>query len=116
MPRAPLHTRSSGAGGARGHISDNANNSYSALRFTRGGLGELLYAEFADVSDPLAWRFAPNHLNFFELYNMSADPFMLENIYHKAPPALVAELHTRLQKAIACKGAAECTASLSSST
>ena len=59
--------------GTRGHISDNANNSYSALRYLRGDLGELLYAEFADVSDPLAWDFAPDHLNFFELYNMSAE-------------------------------------------
>ena len=96
-----------------GHISDNANNSFSALRYLRGGFGELLYAEFADVSDPLAWRFAPDHLNFFELYNMTADPFMLENIYHKAPVALTQELHARLQKAIACRGAFECTASLS---
>jgi hypothetical protein len=77
-------------------------------------LGELLYSEFADVSDPAAWRFAPEHLNFFELYNMTVDPFMLVNIYHTAPVALKQELHTRLQKAIACKGAVECSASLSS--
>jgi hypothetical protein len=142
------------------HISDNVNNTYSALRYTRGKLGELLYAEFADVSDPLAWRhgrlfgfqmkcvleddtfllpevfertsaaglkpayvqsntiplgcsfsdscinhefghhtkrFAPNRLNFYELYNMSSDPFMLKNIYHTAPASLVDELHRRLQ-------------------
>jgi hypothetical protein len=33
------------------HVSDNANNSYSALRFVRGA-HQLLYAEFADVSQP----------------------------------------------------------------
>jgi hypothetical protein len=97
------------------HPNDSPNNTFSAIRFTRGDLGELLYAEFADVSDPQAWRFAPDHLNFFELYNMSVDPFMLENIYHTAPVALVKDLHTRLQNAIACKGAADCSASLSSS-
>ena len=99
-------------GGPGGHISDNANNTFSALRYVRGNLGALLFAVFADVSDPLAWRFAPDHLNYAELYNMSADPFMLENIYHKAPAALVQDLHRRLQTAIACKGALECTASL----
>jgi len=72
----------------------------------------LLSAEFADVSDPLAWRFAPDRLNFFELYNMTEDPFMLKNIYSTAPRSLTDELHHRLQAAIACKGAAGCTAAV----
>ena len=94
--------------------SDGPNNTYSALRFTRGSAyGEVLYAEFADVSDPLAWDFAPDRINFYELYNMSSDPFMLRNIYHTAPAALKADLHARLHRAIACKGAKACTASLS---
>ena len=43
---------------------------------------------------------------------MSADPYMLRNIYASAPKALTDELHTRLHEAIACRGAAACTASL----
>jgi hypothetical protein len=63
---------------------------------------------------------------------MSADPFMLTNIYATAPKArathmthphthtsrgvlsqaLTDDLHARLQRAIACRGASACTASL----
>ena len=61
--------------GADVHTCDGANNSYSALRWVRpyGTHGELLYAQFADVSNPAAWNFAYDELNFFELYNMTAD-------------------------------------------
>jgi hypothetical protein len=61
--------------GADVHACDGANNSYSALRWVRpyGAHGELLYAQFADVSNAAAWRFAYDELNFFELYNMTAD-------------------------------------------
>ncbi len=100
--------------GKQKRYTDAPNNTYSALRFTRGRLGELLYAEFADVSDPKAWDFAPDRINYYELYNMSTDPFMLRNIYHEVPAELAQELHTRLHKAIACKGAEQCTASLAS--
>ena len=101
-----------GSGG--GSICDGPNNSYSALRFPPGAgpLAGLLYAEFADVSDPLAWRFAPDRINFFELYNETGDPFMLRNVHPAAPAALKAELHARLQAAIKCRGAAECTRAL----
>ena len=93
-------------------ISDGPNNTYSALRFTRGKFGQLLYAEFADVSNPAAWDFAPAQINFRELYNMSSDPFMLRNIYHEVHESLTQRLHARLQKAIKCQGAAACTSFL----
>ena len=93
-------------------------NTYCALRFTRGSLGELLYAEFTNVTDPLAWDFAPDRIQFYELYNMTADPYMLENLVtaQKVDRSLVDELHTRLHRAIVCRGEAECTASLSTSS
>jgi hypothetical protein len=113
------------------HAFDSPNNTFAALRVFGKGGGDggdsgilhaheqlyefehgLLYAEFADVSNPKAWDFAPNQLNFHELYNMSADPFMLTNIYGTADKGLLARLHARLQGAIACKGADACTASL----
>lgn len=94
-------------------VSDGPNNTYSALRYTRGSeYGPLLYAEFADVSNPEAWDFAPATINFRELYNMTADPYMLRNLIDTAPKELTAELSARLHRAIACHGAAQCTASL----
>ncbi len=92
------------------HISDNPKNTYSALRYTQGDLGQLLYSEFADVSDPLAWRFAPDRINFYELYNMSND--LLKNIYRTAPSMLTTELHRRLHAAIGCAGTNSCTGAL----
>ena len=58
--------------------------SFSALRVMDGAsgvTGGLLYAEFVDVSNPASWFFYPSTINFYELYNMTADPFALENMY-----------------------------------
>lgn len=73
---------------------------------------DMLYAEFADVNNPLAWNFAPDQLNYFELYDVTTDYFMLENIYPTADAALKEKLHTRLQAAIKCKGTVECSSYL----
>ena len=63
-------------------ITDGPTNSYSALRIAgaSGPQSGLLYAEFVNVSDPAAWLFDPATINFYELYNMSADPFVLHNM------------------------------------
>jgi hypothetical protein len=39
-----------------------------------------LYAEFVDGSDPDSYYFAPEKINFRELYNVSDDYYMLQNI------------------------------------
>ena len=63
---------------------------------------------FADVTNPLAWHFAPDQINFHELYDVSSDYYMLDNIYWHAGEAVKAQLHAQLQAAIKCKGATEC--------
>lgn len=71
------------------------------------------YAEFADVLNPLAWNFAPDQINFYELYDVAAgDFYMLNNIYDSASPDMKQRLHNRLQTAIKCSGRLECFAAL----
>lgn len=74
----------------------------------------MLYSEFVDVLDPLAWDFAPDRVNFFELYDVSQDYYKMQNIYPTASPELKKELRTRLQTAIKCKGGDACLGILSS--
>ena len=96
------------------HVVDGVNNSYSALRWVRpfGAAGTLLYAEFTDVDNPAAWDFDPSQINFHELYNMTADPFALVNIYETAEKSLVAAMQAKLRAAIKCKGKSECEAAM----
>lgn len=93
------------------YYHDGPNNTYSAIRVIADH-EDLLYSEFADVTDPLAWNFAPGKINFFELYNVSEDYFMLTNIYDRAPVGLQRDLHAQLHRAISCKGNHACTAAL----
>lgn len=65
-----------------------------------------------DGFDPLAWDFAPDRLNFFELYNVTEDYYQAHNIYNDAPTELKAALHAQLQAAIKCKGQQACSALL----
>ncbi len=108
----------SGAGNATRpnyHDHDGPNNTFSALRIINQSSGvNMLYSEFVDVLDPLAWDFAPDRINFFELYDVSKDYYMMHNIYPAASPELKEELHARLQTAIKCKGAKQCLDILSS--
>ena len=95
------------------HIHDGPNNTFSAIRVLDPDNGvDLLYAEFCDVNDPLAWNFAPDRLNYFELYNVSEDYYMARNIYEESSAPLKASLHERLQRAIKCRGAEACSKAL----
>ena len=96
------------------HDFDSVNNSFSALRWVRpfGGAGTLLYAEFTDVDNAAAWDFAPSEINFYELYNMTADPFALDNIYSRADEDLLKALRDKLHAAIRCRGTSECEAAM----
>lgn len=94
------------------HWHDGPNNTFSAIRIISEDQ-DLLYAEFADVTDPNAWTFPPDSINFYELYNVSSDYYMLNNIYSVAPEKLKKDLHSRLQQAIACQGHKNCNAILS---
>merc|ERR1711935_876299 len=75
------------------NFHDGPNNTFVAIRIintTSTPPVDMLYAEFADVNNPLAWNFAPDQLNYFELYDVTNDYYMLENIYPTADSALKA--------------------------
>lgn len=100
------------------HWHDGPNNTFSAIRVintTASPPINLLYAEFADVNNPLAWDFAPSQLNFFELFDVSQDYYMMKNIYPSASGEVKAALHARVQSLIKCKGVVQCTAGLAGS-
>ncbi len=56
------------------HLVDIHNNTYRALRCTTGQYGNILYAEFTDLSD---WGFTS--LAFFEYYNMDSEYVVVIN-------------------------------------
>eukprot|EP00937_MAST-01D_sp_MAST-1D-sp2_P005871 g5871.t1 len=95
------------------HVHDSGNNSFSAVRIIAPETGDLLFAEFNDGTKGDGWYFAPQTINYYELYNVTADYYMLDNTYDRAPPALRAKLHAVLQAAIKCKGREECESALS---
>ena len=90
------------------HYHDSCNNTFAALRIIAPVTGDLLYAEFFNGKDPAAWWMPSGEAYFYELYNVTEDYYMLENIHDKAPKALTDMLHDTLHKAIDCKGSAEC--------
>ena len=91
------------------HPHDGPNNTFIAIR-TRNEEEDLLYSEFTDVTCASCWDFAPDKVNFHELYNMSADPFMKTNLYASAPAALKASLHDKLHTYFSCSGSGADTA------
>lgn len=95
------------------HYHDGPNNSFVAMRVIAPETGDLLYAEFVDGHDPASYYFAPSAINFHELYNVTADYYMLHNIYERAPQALKDLLHDRLHLAVTCQGSQQCNAHLS---
>ena len=50
------------------HYHDGPNNSFAAMRIIAPETGDLLYAEFVDGHDPAGYYFAPDAINFRELY------------------------------------------------
>jgi N-acetylglucosamine-6-sulfatase len=95
------------------HWHDSSNNSFSAVRIIAPETGDLLFGEFNDGRDPAGWHFAPSSINYYELYNVTTDYYMLHNIYDEVAPVLQVKLHDILQTAIKCVGRKECESALS---
>ena len=95
------------------HYHDSSNNSFSAVRIIAPETGDLLFGEFNDGRDPAGWHFAPSSINYYELYNVTTDYYMLHNIYDEVAPVLQVKLHDILQTAIKCVGRKECESALS---
>ena len=88
------------------HYHDGPNNTFIMTRTINPSTGvNLLYAEFTDVNDDACWDFTPaSCVNFYELYNLTADPFMKHNMYRTAAAELKQQLHTKLRALFSCKG------------
>ena len=114
QPIYPWTSRNGNATVPNYHDHDGPNNTFSAIRIINETAGiNMLYSEFVNVLDPLAWDFAPSQVNFYELYDVTKDYYMMHNIFPTASEALKDQLHLKLQTAIKCKGATECLAILS---
>ena len=83
------------------------------MRIVAPMTGNLLFGAFNDGSVADGWYFDPASMNYYELYNVTEDYFMLHNIYDDVPPALQARLRGILQTAIKCVGRKECESALS---
>lgn len=94
------------------HIHDGPNNTFSAMRVINGSRS-LMFAFFVDVTNPLAWDFAPDQINFRELYDVTNDYYMMENLYPQASDELKKALNERLFAIIKCNGRQDCVGLLS---
>jgi len=86
---------------SHGHVLDNGNNTFRGIRVISPTADlDLAYFEFTDPY--LDWNFEKP--NFFELYNLTADPDQLYNVYSKAEPSLRHWLASEVQKEFTCSG------------
>jgi hypothetical protein len=103
------------------HLEDTFNNTFRALRSTAfapsatifnptagsnstvnsTAFSNILYAEFTDVRTDYNFTATPE---FYELFDMDADPHMLKNAYKDAPAALKTALHTKVLALFKCRG------------
>ena len=89
-----------------GHLVDDPkSNTYRAVRYVgpaaaKAGHGNILYAQFTAVSD---WHF--QNVSFHEMYDLDVDPYQLNNIYHLASAATLANLTAALDAQYGCSGA-----------
>ena len=60
--------------------------------------------------DPRGWYFEDDAVNYYELYYVSDDYYMLSNVYTQATEDTKAALHEKLEKAFSCSGRSECDA------
>lgn len=110
--RTELLVEYPGLGGTKGvvryqHIEDCNNNTFRALRVldpsAAAGRRNLKLVEFTDgVAN---WNFTRD-ADEFELFDLDADPWEMDNLYDTAPADLVAQLRASLVKLYGCEGTA----------
>ena len=84
-------------------IEEEDNNFIAVRHFAAAGskYGEFVYAEFQNGSDG---NIAFDKTNTFEAYNLTADPWQLNNIYEDLSDPVKAELHQQVHTWLTCKG------------
>jgi hypothetical protein len=90
------------ASGALWYVDDTLTNSFRALRIWNAS-HNMMYAEFDH-----AWTFTNrSSIEFFEAYDLEADPWALNNIYDTLSAPDKASLHENIAAYFTCSGA-EC--------
>jgi len=111
--------------GVTNTVNDCPNNTFRALRILNEEMGDILYTEFTNIAD---WNFESPI--FYEMYNITEDPFQLNNLYYSDVPSSISsqnyftskfanapsinllpankllhqELHEMIVKAFSCNG------------
>ena len=92
-------------------IVDSINNTWACVRSLdadHAGQDEI-YCNFYDgTSIDVNWVRGNNNSNFAEYYDMSAEPWQLQNGLGNLTAARRKLLQGRLEKLMVCKGRAEC--------
>jgi len=57
-------------------------------------------------SEEIVARRCFSSIDTYQLFNMTADPYELHNVYASAPPPILAALKARLRRYYPCRGAA----------
>lgn len=84
-------------------IDSEHSNSWRALRIVNA-THNLMYTEY----DPTwQWNSGPGGegLQFFELYDVAADPYQMTNIYNSTSAEQRVELHSAISTYFQCSGA-----------
>ena len=90
---------------------DDYSNTYIGLHCPGcipGDASEYKYGEYQYVcsSEEIVARRCFSSIDTYQLFNMSADPYELHNVYASAPPPILAALKARLRRYYPCRGAA----------
>ena len=85
------------------HLEDAHNNSFRLLRRLDPASGANV--SFAQFVGPENWDFeAAVPLSETELFDLSSDPFQMQNLISETAPTVVSELEEALEKLFVCRG------------
>jgi N-acetylglucosamine-6-sulfatase len=82
------------------HALDDWSNTYIGLNVRSAKWGSLKYGEY----DPYGKQSNFSSVYFFELFNLTADPFELDNIYNDSAAELRDWLHSTVRAFYLCSG------------
>lgn len=82
-------------------LIDTYNSTFVGLRTE-----DLVYTEFAQTSLEVPMNWNATNIYFRELYNLSADPYQLNNIIDTIDPSVVEALAQKLDQVRSCAGPA----------
>merc|ERR1712046_545775 len=82
--------------------TETTDNNFIALR--QGGDANTLYAEFQTGDLDAADIDFSDKADFVEYYDLDTDPWEMDNLAPKAPPAALQERHDALMKWYKCAG------------